>query len=177
VGGKYSNTAVGQGRQFPFNSPLYDGTQQNWVKEEIDLIQFARKQIKIRFSVLSDEYVQKDGWYLDDISIVTYDDITSLDEVSTPLNFSLSQNYPNPFNPSTVISYQLAVGSLVSLKVFDVLGNEVATLVNAEKAPGEYQVSFNTQLTTNHQPLSSGVYFYQLKAAEFMETKKMILLR
>lgn len=175
VGGKYSNTAAGQGRQFPTNSPLYDGTQQNWVKEEIDLKAFAGKQIKIRFSLLSDEYVQKDGWYLDDISIVTYDELTPIDREGTavPFNFSLAQNYPNPFNPSTVISWQLAAGSYVTLKVFDVLGNEVETLVNEVQSAGNHIAQFNT---TNRK-LASGVYFYQLRASELTETKKMILLR
>ena len=87
-----------------------------------------------------------------------------------PNEFSLSQNYPNPFNPSTVISYQLAVNSKVSLKVYDVLGNEVATLVNEEKPAGKYQVKFNTQL-------ASGVYFYQLRAGNFVQTKKFILMK
>ena len=174
VGGKYSNTAVGQGRQFPTNSPLYDGTQQNWVKEEIDLKAFAGKQIKIRFSVLSDEYVQKDGWYLDDISIVTYDALTEVDgkESSAPFAFSLSQNYPNPFNPETVIRWQLAIGSYVTLKIYDMLGKEIATLVNEEQSEGNHSITFDA---TN--ALSSGIYFYQLKTSNMIETKKMVLLR
>lgn len=89
--------------------------------------------------------------------------------------FTLNQNYPNPFNPSTVISYRLPVTSNVSLKVYDILGNEIATLVNEEKSAGEYEVEFNTS-SINHQP-SSGIYFYQLKAGNFTQTKKMILLK
>lgn len=91
--------------------------------------------------------------------------------------YSLAQNFPNPFNPSTVISYQLSVNSKVSLKVYDVLGNEVATLVNEEKQPGIYEVSFDAQQTTSHQQLTSGVYFYQLRAGSFVQTKKMIVLK
>jgi len=91
--------------------------------------------------------------------------------------FALSQNYPNPFNPETNISYQLPVSSKVSLKVYDVLGNEVATLVNEEKPAGKYQVNFNTQHTTNNQQLSSGVYFYRLQAGNFVQTKKFILMK
>jgi len=94
-----------------------------------------------------------------------------------PGEFVLLQNYPNPFNPETVISYQLAATSKVSLKVYDVLGNEIATLVNEEKQPGSYQVSFNTQQTTNNRQLSSGVYFYQLHAGSFVQTKKFIVLK
>ena len=88
-----------------------------------------------------------------------------------PTDFNLSQNYPNPFNPYTVIFFQLPVTRNVTLKVYDVLGNEIAVLVNEEKQAGNHEIDFNASL------LSSGVYFYQLKAGEFSETKKMILLR
>ena len=98
-------------------------------------------------------------------------------ENTGPEDFILSQNYPNPFNPVTLIKYSIpsviSTGgrNLVTLKVFDVLGNEVATLVNEEKPAGEYVVNFDAS------KLSSGVYFYQLKAGSFIQTKKMILLR
>lgn len=85
--------------------------------------------------------------------------------------FELEQNYPNPFNPSTVISYQLPVSSEVTLKVFDVLGNEIATLVDQYKSAGRYEVEFDAS------KLPSGIYFYQLKAGQFSETKKMVLLK
>jgi len=88
-----------------------------------------------------------------------------------PESFSLSQNYPNPFNPSTSIQYALSDKQFVQLKVFDVIGNEVATLVNEEKATGIYSVDFNAS------NLPSGVYFYKLQAGSFVETKKMILLK
>ncbi|MDH3269484.1 MAG: T9SS type A sorting domain-containing protein [Ignavibacteria bacterium] len=94
----------------------------------------------------------------------------------TPKEFVLYQNYPNPFNPNTVISYQLPVSSNVTLKIYDVLGNEVAILVNEEKQPGVYEVEFNCH-SDEGQNLSSGFYFYQLKAEGFVQTKKMILLR
>ncbi len=88
-----------------------------------------------------------------------------------PSEFSLSQNYPNPFNPGTVISYQLPVNSFVTLIVYDVLGNEVAVPVNEQKSAGTFKVEFNAS------DLGSGVYFYQLKAGGFVETKKMILIK
>jgi len=95
-----------------------------------------------------------------------------------PKEFSLEQNYPNPFNPSTVISYTLPSGvkgemSNVKLVVYDVLGREVTTLVNEQQKAGYYEVQF----TSNNVQLTSGVYFYQLRAGEFVETKKMVLLR
>ena len=96
-------------------------------------------------------------------------------DLTLPAKFELSQNFPNPFNPTTKLSFVIGQSSLVTLKVYDVLGNEVATLVNEELSAGEYEVEFNTS-SIKHLP-SSGVYFYQLKAREFIQTKKMVLLR
>ena len=97
------------------------------------------------------------------------------DRPEIPIAFKLEQNYPNPFNPSTKINWQLPVSSWQTLKVYDILGNEVATLVNEEKPAGRYEVEFETSSSIQH--LASGIYFYQLKAGSFVETKKMILLR
>lgn len=94
---------------------------------------------------------------------------------TVPSNFELHQNYPNPFNPSTRIQYQVSNNSHVSLYVYDVLGNEVATLVDEEKPAGRYEVEF--QSSVGSLQLASGIYFYRLKAGNFVETKKMILLR
>jgi hypothetical protein len=88
-----------------------------------------------------------------------------------PRKFSLSQNYPNPFNPTTKIEFQIATFGFVRLKVFDILGNEVVALVNEEKHPGKYEIVFDAS------KFSSGIYFYQLKTGQYIETKKMILLR
>jgi len=99
------------------------------------------------------------------------------DEVfSTPFEYVLNQNYPNPFNPSTKISWQSPVGSHQTLKIYDVLGNEVATLVNEYKPAGTYEVEFNSHSDVGRN-LPSGVYFYQLKTENYIETKKMILLK
>jgi hypothetical protein len=88
-----------------------------------------------------------------------------------PANYSLNQNYPNPFNPSTKISYQLPKSGYVTLKVFNALGKEVASLVNEEKTAGKYAVDFNAQ------GLSSGIYFYSIHSGSYFATKKMILLK
>ena len=88
-----------------------------------------------------------------------------------PKQFILEQNFPNPFNPSTVISYQLPVGSRVTLKVYDILGREVAALGDEYKPAGTYQISWNAA------NLSSGVYFYQLRIGNLIASKKMVLLR
>ena len=119
------------------------------------------------------------------------DQITSdVKEIDTGsiYNFKIYENYPNPFNPSTNIKYQIPKAGFVTLKVYDVLGNEIATIVNEEKLAGEYDVEFGI----NNIELSSGIYFYQLRARDvstgtiagtqstgqiFIETKKMVLLR
>lgn len=90
-------------------------------------------------------------------------------------DYYLHQNYPNPFNPRTKISWQSSVGSWQSLKVYDILGTEVATLVDEFRPSGNFVVEFDSNI--NHKVLSSGIYFYQLKAGSFIQTKKMILLR
>ena len=86
-------------------------------------------------------------------------------------DFRLEQNYPNPFNPITHIGFRIANYGFVSLKIYDVLGNEIATLVNEEKPTGEYEVEFDGT------GLPSGIYFYQLKCGAFLQTKKMILIK
>ena len=88
-----------------------------------------------------------------------------------PTKFFLSQNYPNPFNPITTIEFQIAEFGFVSLKVYDVLGREVANLVNEEKSAGNYEINWNAQ------NLPSGVYFYKLQIGSFIEIKKMVLLK
>ncbi|RPI66530.1 MAG: T9SS C-terminal target domain-containing protein [Ignavibacteriales bacterium] len=89
------------------------------------------------------------------------------------LSYTLYQNYPNPFNPNTQIKYSVPKSSQVVIKVFDILGNEVNTLVNEEKPAGGYNVEFRIE----NLELSSGVYFYQLKAGDYVNTKKMLLLK
>ena len=92
-------------------------------------------------------------------------------EVTSPIQFELEQNYPNPFNPSTTIKYSIPQTSNVVIKLFDVLGNEVKTLVNEEKPAGTYEITWYAE------NFPSGVYFYQLKAGDFIQTKKMVLMK
>ena len=88
-----------------------------------------------------------------------------------PRGLELYNNYPNPFNPATTIDYSVPKSSLVTIKIYDVLGREVKTLVNGEKIPGNYSVIFNDS------NLPSGIYFYRMQAGSFVSTKKMILLK
>jgi hypothetical protein len=92
-------------------------------------------------------------------------------ETESPTSFMISQNYPNPFNPSTTFSYSIAKQSKVLIRIYDIIGNEIETLVNEEKPVGTYE------LTWNASNLPSGVYFYQLQAGDFIETKKMIFMK
>ncbi|MCH7827526.1 MAG: T9SS type A sorting domain-containing protein [Bacteroidetes bacterium] len=107
--------------------------------------------------------------------IANTDIVTGIEDnknrLTIPDNFSLSQNYPNPFNPSTRIRYTLSEVSFVTLKIYNILGKEVATLVNELKPSGTFEVTFNA-----HR-LASGVYFYSLHAGNFVKTKKLILLK
>jgi hypothetical protein len=92
-------------------------------------------------------------------------------EITAPKEFALFQNYPNPFNPSTSISYQLSTPGFTSLKIIDMLGREVTTLVNEMKDPGLYEVKWNAA------NIPSGIYLYQLKAGSNTQTKKLVLIK
>jgi hypothetical protein len=106
--------------------------------------------------------------------------VTGLENIEkSPAEFILEQNYPNPFNPSTTIRYSVPTviaseakqSQLITLKVYDVLGNEVATLVNDEQQAGSHSVNFNSA------GLASGIYFYKLQAGNFITTKKMVIMK
>jgi hypothetical protein len=92
-----------------------------------------------------------------------------------PLTFSLSQNYPNPFNPSTKINFTIPQSGYVTLKVYDMVGREIATLVNGNKNEGMYSIDFNATIAA--RGLSSGIYIYQLKEGNYIQTRKMVLLK
>ena len=123
--------------------------------------------------------IDKNGnlWIAQDKGITVYRkggvilNIVDKNDDEFPLTYKLEQNYPNPFNPTTKINYSVPQLSVVTLKIFDVLGNEVTTLVNEEKPAGNYEVVFDG----NNLP--SGVYFYRMQAGNFTETKKFVLLK
>ncbi|MBK9097744.1 MAG: DUF1028 domain-containing protein [bacterium] len=112
-------------------------------------------------------------------AVIAYANPVSVSENPvSPNSFYLYQNSPNPFNPTTNIQFRIADFGFVLLKVYDVLGNEIATLVNEEKRPGTYEVEFNAISHSGEvRNLPSGIYFYKLIAGNFVDTKKMILLR
>jgi len=103
--------------------------------------------------------------------------VTDADKnLNQPGEFILYQNYPNPFNPSTKIGFRISDFGFVSLKVYDLLGNEMVTLVNEEKQAGRYEVEFNVDQVSRPEN-ASGIYFYKLESGSFTKTKKMILLK
>jgi hypothetical protein len=117
---------------------------------------------------INDAGAEDDRWryYLQETPV----SVRKATEETIPTHYSLSQNYPNPFNPSTTISYSLPKTAVVSLRIFNTLGQEVSMLVNERKEPGYYQTTWNANVP-------SGIYFNRLQAGGFVETKKMILLR
>jgi hypothetical protein len=128
------------------------------------------------------KYIYKSfGWGTEEIYTLVYaningtefgEKVTSVNNLSNRISkYTLRQNYPNPFNPITTIRYQVPDISFVTLKVYDVIGNEIATLINEEKPAGSYEFTFSAN------GLSSGIYFYKLIAGSYVETKKMILLK
>ncbi len=112
--------------------------------------------------------------FIENVLINKFNEVTEINEKqnnSVQMEFMLSQNYPNPLNPTTKLSWQSPISGWQTLKVFDVLGNEVATLLNEEKEAGYHSIDFNAS------DLPSGIYFYQLKAEDFIDTKKMIIIK
>jgi hypothetical protein len=108
---------------------------------------------------------------VDDIAFTAGGSTVVLNSPFRPGGFALSQNYPNPFNPVTTIRYQIPAHGYVSLKVFDLLGREIATLVDGMKTPGDYSTTWDASNAT------SGVYFYRLQSGAFTEAKKLVVLR
>jgi len=153
----------------------YTGSMTGWTSETFDITDYVSElsQIKIRFRLSSDYLTNDDGWYVDDIKVSSY----NLDPVGISSNneivnsFSLSQNYPNPFNPVTNLEFGISELGFVTLKIYDILGKEVATLVNENLKPGTYKYNFNAS------NLSSGIYFYRIKALDFVQTRSMMLLK
>ncbi|KAF0214384.1 MAG: hypothetical protein FD178_2460 [Ignavibacteria bacterium] len=144
------------------------------VRQIIDIIEQKINQGKIPVSRIDESYnriieLKKKYGIIDNTS--------NLAEENIPGEFSLSQNYPNPFNPETTISYKLQAASNISLKVYDVLGREVATLIDEYKLAGDYNITFNARHLERSREISSGVYFYRLVTPTSSITKKMVLVK
>ncbi len=99
------------------------------------------------------------------------DYVANIDEIINPNEFNLYQNYPNPFNPNTNIKYSIPTKENVSLKIYDILGNEISILVDEQKIAGTYEVDFDAS------NLPTGIYFYVLKAGNYIQSNKMLFLK
>jgi carboxypeptidase T len=255
-------TTPGTGSFQPNGEPLYDGLQSTWVNEIMDISSYNSSQVKLKYELISDGSIERDGWYVDDIGVIVYsivpvelssftaslinknvvvDWVTSTEtnnmgfkierrsstansgwqelgfvngngtttekstysfidknpvegksyyrlkqidfdgsfkvynsveiNYETVKEYSLAQNYPNPFNPATEISFSITKPGNVILTVYNILGSEVAKLVNGFMDAGKHSVKFDANEFT------SGVYLYTIKADNFTSTKKMILLK
>ncbi len=178
------------------NGLFIDNKNNKWVETSHGLVKFVKENEWEEFNIMNSRLasnrvysVSEDTlgnlWILcgsfytgTSLCIINEDNLVSVKEnpnnKNVPDNFILSQNYPNPFNPTTTIEYSIPeTGYIpsVQIKIYDILGREVATLVNEIQQPGNYSVQFNAA------NLSSGIYFYRLKAGDFMQTRKMILMK
>jgi len=175
--GLYTDPGSGTGAQVK-NIPVYHGFQTDWVQEDIDLSAYSGKSILLRFTLESDNYVEYDGWYIDDIRIYYYsmENYTSADaKPLTEFQFKLKQNYPNPFNPTTRIDYQIEKAGPVNLAVYNLLGEKVAEPVSDFQSAGDHSYYFD--INTVPSALSSGIYFYVLKSGQLHQTRKMMILK
>lgn len=147
-----------------------------WKLQSFDITPYVygSSNMLVRFRDSCDSNTNWDGWYVDNINVTAYQIVpTDIggNLSGIPTRFELSQNYPNPFNPSTQIKFSVPKEGFVNIKVFDVLGREVRTLVNEVKKPGYYSVDFDGA------NLSSGFYFYRMETSSYVETKKMMMLK
>jgi immune inhibitor A len=171
--GGYSHTIIDNpASPFMAGTPVFSGVDSSWQEKRFDLSAFTGV-VKIRFRFGSDGFVTDEGWYIDDVSIEntlsgadTYDE-----DINKPYEFSLLQNYPNPFNPSTTFEFSIPKSEHVTLKIYDLLGKEVATLISENKTPGSYKYTWNAG------KISSGVYLYKIQAGEFVQTRKLVLMK
>jgi hypothetical protein len=144
----------------------------------LEMFMFKARVYILRYSNMIDQPTARSLNYSADGVIDLISDIESkpvnqpkLEDFLVPKNFEVKQNYPNPFNPTTTIEYSIPKDANVSLKIFDVLGKEVATLVNDQKSAGTYIINWNAS------NFSSGLYFYRVTAGDFTDTKKMFLVK
>ena len=154
------------------------GAASNYTQFSIPIIYFTADMpdsAQIWMSVSPDTLQSEEGatigtvFFVDDLSFSGT--ATAVKDNTQPISFKLNQNYPNPFNPTTTISYSIPKSSYVTLKVYDILGNEVSTLVNGERSAGNYRLKFDGS------KLASGVYFYRLNAGNKADVKKLLLTK
>jgi carboxypeptidase T len=145
-----------------------------WVNEQIDLTSYIGQKIRIRFTYLTDSGLPGDGFYFDNFRVVDYrTSLVGTEQISStvPDRFELKQNYPNPFNPVTNLEFSIAKTEFVNIKIYDISGKEISSLVNQVMNPGVYKINFDAS------NFASGTYFYKITAGNFSDIKKMMLLK
>ena len=156
--------------EFPITVHSQSPVSLAWHIEPGDGLHYFVQAVNSKSSAVTSHALTGDGvWHLD--GNPPSDLRLRIEQKLIPTAFALQQNYPNPFNPSTVIRYELPSDALVTLVVYDVLGKEVARLVNGKQAAGDYEVPFEANA------LASGVYFYRLTAGDFISVQKMVLMK
>jgi hypothetical protein len=169
----FSNTLYAGGSTNSNEFGLYysnDGGE-NWIQFQPQQNYKGISEMVVVATAIPENYILYLSTFGDGVLRILLPVTDIIDGVNSPTYFKLFQNYPNPFNPTTSIQYAVESKEFVSLKVFDVLGREVATLVNEEKQPGVYEVEFDGS------KLASGIYFYKLQSERYSSTKKMIYLK
>ncbi len=172
---RFSRKGSGRnGSKQPSSSYGYDAFTPglSWTEQSADLTPFAGQKILIRFRLSSDGGMELDGWYLDDIRVLAYaSSPASAKDRTAPVSYSLSQNFPNPFNPVTTIRFSVDKERHTVLRVYNIVGQEVALLVDKTLTPGTYSVNFDAKW------LSSGIYFYRFTSGNFTDIKKMTVVK
>ncbi len=159
-------------RDIPLKLPAVSSF--DWMQFYVDVVvQEGAKSISVRMHPLSRF---KGTVYCDLLEIRKLDLVDVETSEAIPAQFTLFQNYPNPFNPTTLISYTLPKRSTVSLKIYDILGREVRSLLNSEQGPGVYKIEWDGKNNYGTK-VASGSYIYRIEAGDFVQSKKMILLK
>ena len=178
----FGDTTVSKGEQINFSAIAFDTTGYEITYEWILNSTTVDRDSTYRYRARTFPFIPRTDTLILSVSngfninqtqwLINVEDVTSVNtDDGIPETYGLNQNYPNPFNPSTIISYQLPEMSNVSIKVFDVLGRELITLINETQDPGYYHLDFNAK------SLSSGIYFYKISSGNYASSKKMILLK
>ncbi len=164
------------------NLDTYSGASSGWTYPRLDLSAYADSTVILRFVVHSQDcnyngWDVDNGWYIDDVAIELVTGVNDHNFTHNEIKFfSLHQNHPNPFNPETAILYELPRTSQVEVTVFNLLGEKIRTLVNESQTSGQHRIQWDGR-DENRKSMPSGVYLYRLRAGEFAQTRKMILMQ
>ena len=159
--------------------PIYTMTGMNVYDTVIvDVTDYLDSGVYLRFHIVTDASGVSSGWYIDDIHLLVDTSIVlaSNNGVGLPLDFNLSQNFPNPFNPSTAIRFSIPEENMVTIEIFDMLGRLIDVIYSQKTQPGDHIVHWDAT-DSQHNPVSTGVYFYRIQSANYSQTRKMLYLK